>query len=209
MPARRFAVPSLALCLLLLVSTRATAQPAIGVIGGLNITNIHFDITGFGSASFDHRTGGFVGATFVTPIRLEGLGVEVDALLQQAGTREDLEDFEIALTYFGLPVLARYDLKWTGNRRIHVYGGPSFNFKMGESIRIGNDERSNLDGFEGSDIHFVYGGGVDLGRIRIDVRLLHGLSNIVRDPKVATLPVDFEVTNRGVMIGAGYTFGRH
>src|SRR5262245_44978395 len=157
MSARLSLVLGFALLLVPFVSTPASAQTTFGVVGGASLTNLRFDLNGVTTITFDRRNGLFAGVAVTQPLPTTHLSLEVDALVQQAGARVHAQNVETSLTYLGLPVLVRYDLRLASRRWLHIVGGPSFNFKLSENLVAGFSESSELQAIEGRDIQLILG----------------------------------------------------
>jgi hypothetical protein len=187
-----------------LTSGTALAQPYVGVIGGFNSSHVSFDAGVLGSTSLEWRHALFGGITVVEPVRVPGLSVEIDGLMIQSGSGQVADDFQLELLYLGFPVMARVDVPLVHGRRLHVEVGPSFDFKLTERVRVDDDVSTELDAYKTLETSLIIGGGVDLGRFRLELRFSRGLSDIVGDQRRAGIP--FAVKNAGVMFGVGYSF---
>jgi outer membrane immunogenic protein len=180
-------VYALVFCLLLGTSTAAMAQePVFGVKGGVNFANLNFEGEG-ADVNFDRRTG-FVGGLFMVWPGNSRTALQVEALFSQKGTKlnDEGEEGTIKLDVLDIPVLARFSSGGAGTTSFHVFGGPSFGFKLraratgaltddGGSEDIGDDVKQ-------LDFAVVAGVGVEMNRITLDARQSWGLSNIVKDP---------------------------
>lgn len=167
------------------VATPSTASAQVGVLVGLNMANVNFDVEDTSvSIEGDSRTGLVAGLYFNMPIQ-DMFSVEVDALFSQKGTeftaRESgfVDTAKIKLNYVDIPVLARINLGGSAPVGLHLLVGPSFNFKVSE--KFDPDEDDPEDSIERMETALVVGGGVHLGVFRVDLRYGVGLTNIVKD----------------------------
>jgi hypothetical protein len=178
--------------------TAASAQ--IGVLAGLNLADVNFesDVIGF-DISGESRAGFIGGVAFNVPLQ-EMFSVELDALFSQKGSEFSTfgETGKLRTTYIDIPVLGRYNVPGSAPVRIHVLAGPSFNFKVDESIEPEEDADDQIETFETA---LVFGGGVTVNRFRVDVRYGWGLTDIVKDEESEGL---FTGKNRVFSVLAGF-----
>lgn len=176
----------------------ASAQGSSGVLLGFNSAEMDFDVPDFGTLTFDRRTG-FVGGIFLERT-LQGLfGVEIDALFAQKGTTIDFdfageEPSVIKVDYLDIPVLARVNLGGSDAARVHLYAGPSFNIKLSESFEPDEDDDTEAESLE---VGVVFGGGLTVRRVRVDVRYGIGLSRVFSEE---TLEAEGTVKNQVVSV---------
>ena len=167
------------------VATPGTASAQVGVLVGLNVANVNFDVTDTSvSVNGDSRTGLVAGLSFNVPIQ-EMFSVEVDALFAQKGTEVTFEESgfidttKVKLNYVDIPVLGRINLNGSAPVGVHLLIGPSFNFRVSE--KFDPDEDNDEDQFERMETALLIGGGVHLSGFRVDLRYGIGLSNIIKD----------------------------
>ena len=200
----------IALCTVLLGSTRAFAQgTSFGVQGGINISNVDFTA---GSSEdvlpdFKSRTRGVFGV-FVARDFNPKVGLQVDFLYSQKGTKangtEDGVNFELeaGVDYIEIPVLIRGNFAGSGKVKARVFAGPAFAFKVRDHAKLSGGgqviEGDEVAEFKTGDVGFVLGGAVQFGQVFVDLRYNWGLMNIVKDDGS-----DDEGKNRvfGIMIG--------
>jgi len=196
----RLVCTTVALLVVMAVATpsRTSAQD-LGVLVGFNSANVDFDVAGV-NVNVDPRSG-FVGGLWFNQPLMDGFSVEIDGLVSMKGTafNFDGDSGKIKLTYFDIPVLARANLPGSGPVRIHLLGGPSFNFKLSESFEPEEDQSE--DQVEAFETALVVGGGVTVSRLRIDARYGFGLTNIAKDEDE-----DFTAKNRVFSILFGISF---
>ena len=158
-----------------------TASAQMGVLVGINSANVDFDADDAGfNISGDRRAGFVGGVSFNLPLQ-DMFSVEADALFAQKGTEFSFagETGKARANYLDIPVLGRINLTGSDTARVHLFVGPSFNFKLSESFDP--DEGNDEDEFETFEAALVFGGGVTVSRFRIDLRYGLGLSNILTE----------------------------
>jgi len=168
------------------LATPSTASAQVGVLVGLNVANVDFDVSDTSiSVNGDSRTGFVAGLSFNMPIQ-EVFSVEVDALFAQKGTKFSATESgftdtaKINLNYVDIPVLAKVNVTGSAPVGVHLLAGPSFNFKVSEKFDP-EDAADADDSIETMETALVFGGGVHVGAFRVDLRYGIGLSNIVKD----------------------------
>ena len=168
------------------VATPRTASAQVGVLVGLNVANVNFDVTDTSlNINGDSRTGFVGGLSFNLPVQ-SMFSVEVDALFAQKGSEFTFEESgftdtaKIKLNYVDFPVMARFNLSGSGPAGVHLLIGPSFNFKVSEKFDPENESGAE-DEVETMETALVIGGGVRVSVFRIDLRYAIGLSNIIKD----------------------------
>ena len=168
------------------LATPSTASAQVGVLVGLNVANVDFDVSDTSiSVNGDSRTGFVAGLSFNMPIQ-EVFSVEVDALFAQKGTKFTATESgftdtaKINLNYVDIPVLAKVNVTGSAPVGVHLLAGPSFNFKVSEKFDP-EDAADADDSIETMETALVFGGGVHVGAFRVDLRYGIGLTNIVKD----------------------------
>ena len=168
------------------LATPGTASAQVGVLVGLNVANVDFDVSDTSvSVNGDSRTGFVAGLSFNMPIQ-QMFSVEVDALFAQKGTKFTATESgftdtaKVNLNYVDVPVLAKINVTGSAPVGVHLLAGPSFNFKVSESFDP-EDAADSDDSIEKMETALVFGGGVHMGGFRVDLRYGIGLSNIIKD----------------------------
>ena len=167
------------------VATPSTASAQVGVLVGLNMANVNFDVTDTSvSVKGDSRTGLVGGLSFNFPIQ-DMFSVELDALFTQKGTKVSFTErgftdtTKVKLNYLDIPVLGKINLNGSAPVGVHLLVGPSFNFRLSE--KFDPDEDNDEDQFEKMETALVVGGGVHVSKFRVELRYGIGLSNIIKD----------------------------
>jgi hypothetical protein len=167
------------------LASPSTASAQVGVLVGLNVANVNFDVTDTSvSVNGDSRTGLVAGLSFNVPIQ-DMFSVEVDALFAQKGTKVSFtesgftDSSKVKLNYVDIPVLGKINLNGSAPVGVHLLFGPSFNFKVSE--KFDPEENDTEDQFEKMETALLIGGGVHVSKFRVDLRYGIGLSNIIKD----------------------------
>lgn len=203
----------------LAITTMISAVPALasaqefGVKVGFNVSNLKFSdfepSDNIDNRTSDGRAGivvGFWGAKDFSP----RAGLQVEAMLEQRGGEFSLTDAadifgdeaSFKLTYLTFPVLGRFNFT-AGSSTFRLLTGPSFDFHVNESIKIGGEE---LDGdevdLETFHMGWVLGGQGAIKNFVIDVRYIWGLTNINGSDDVG----EPTVKNNAFQMTFGYRF---
>jgi hypothetical protein len=202
----------------LLLPTRAYAQHlTFGAEGGLNIANANFT-TSDSTVTFspDSRKAGVVGA-FVGGDFVPYVGILVEALYSQKGTRVTFTSSQapgfsaksdVNVDYIEVPLLIRGNLRGSDNVTVHLYAGPSFAWKVHDSststqtvngVTTTTSDDVNIKKF---DSGVVGGVALNVHHFLIDGRYNWGLTNINKD----TGSGEPEVKTRTFSIMFGYEF---
>jgi hypothetical protein len=193
----------LTLGLLLAGAGPALAQTtvAVGAKAGVNFANLNFE-GDTGGVEFDNKTG-FVGGLFVVAPANGQFALQAEALFSQKGAKleEGGNSATVRLDMLDIPVLARISSAASNGASFHLFGGPSFNFKLSAKQEFefaGVEEEEDLDDeVKGFETAFVVGAGVEFGRLVLDGRYSWGLTDLnneeEEDVKVKTRVFSFMV----------------
>jgi hypothetical protein len=186
-------------------STASAQNYSAGIKAGVNFANINIEGDGV-DVSFDNRTGLVAGGFVVWPVNTV-FGVQTEALYSQKGAKieEDGATGTLKLDFLEVPVLARFSSPASNGASFHVFGGPSFGFRLrarSESEFEGDSESEDIsDDVERFDLGLVAGAGVEMGRLVVDGRYTWGMTNLNKDPED-----DVKIKNRVFSIMAGIRF---
>jgi hypothetical protein len=191
-------------------STAVAQEISGGVKAGVNFANFKIDPED-DDMDFDRRTGLIAGAFLVVPVSPQ-FAIQPEALFSMKGvTIPRIEDGDsdaegrIKLDYLDVPVLARFSSPSTTGTSLHVFAGPSFNFRLsaksGLEVNGESDDDDISDQIERFELALVVGGGVEFGRLLIDGRYAWGLSNVNKDNQD-----DMKIKNRVFSVMAGVRF---
>lgn len=194
----------LVLALLAACPAAARAQGLeVGVRGGATLSRLQFDVGG--EAPSTPSRVGLTGGVFVRRPVLRRVDLQVEALYTQKGTKveESGVTSSVWLDYLDVPVLARVAPR--RGSRFYLVGGGSFAVRVRARTRTAfggaTEEIDIADEVTSTDLGLVVGGGVEFGRLIVDGRYTHGLSDIDHDTSD-----DVSIFNRVVSITAGVKF---
>lgn len=197
---------ALALALLLSPSEALAQRYPGGFKVGVNLAELQEeagDLPDFG------RRLRLVAGGFVTLHLTPRFAIQPELLISQEGGEFDQEfegataDTVLNLSYWELPVLARFHLFQHRNSRTHVVLGPSFAFNREASaeVRLGDlvVTRSELeDEVDSLDLRLVAGLGLELRQggwgLLAELRYTHGAKNVFSADSVP----DFDARNRSI-----------
>ena len=192
---------ALALVVSLLAAGTASAQDMrFGVRGGVNFSTVQNEPS-VGSDGYTMRQGLVAGAFFIMPLGWVHLQPEV--LYTSKGAALDLQgiDSKLVLDYLEIPVLAR----WRLGQRFYVAAGPAVAWRLKATSRTkfsGATEETDLgDSVKVYDVGVVGAVGVRFGKVLVDGRYTHGLTDIDSDTSD-----EVTVRNRAITISAGIGF---
>lgn len=103
------------------------AQVNFGVKGGLNISNMSFDVL-----DAKNKAGFFVGPTVKFKIPFVGLGFDIAALYDQREAELKNEGTKITQKSINVPVNLRYNIGLGDLAGIYFAAGPQFGFNVGD-----------------------------------------------------------------------------
>jgi len=191
---------ALAILLLTPAASLAAQQRVIhaGPLLGGRVATITGDNQDDATSITTSVVGGFASVTFGR------LAVQSELTLARNGTDWPDEDASISIGYLRVPVLALWRFPGNGTRMVvpFITAGPAFAFKTGCTLTVDGDDHEcneNTTAVSGSELGFIVGGGVEIGRLRASLRLDRGLSNINGDGPAV-------VKNHAVTLAVGYGF---
>ena len=111
--------------------------------------------------------------------------------------------FEFNLTYLEIPVLIKIMLPTPGIITPHLYAGPVMGIKLSGKIKAeyaGESEEEDIsDELKDNDYGLIVGGGIDAGKITVEIRYVLGLTTIATE-------ADTDVKNGVFSIMLGFSF---
>ena len=180
--------------------------PAFGLVGGLNLANMHgSDVTGNKMRATFH-----VGGAVTVPLG-SSLFFQPNVLYSMKGPKLDVGSGvsgSLELSYLEVPVLLgiRFPMKGSSTRP-YIAAGPYVGFKTGCKVKAssgGTSASMNCDDpsfgmtVKSTDFGVALGGGVQFGRLAVYGRYMLGLSE----------PIENSNAKHDVIsIGVGYFFG--
>lgn len=176
---------TLLVALILVGAFSAQAQLKLGILAGANFSKL----TSTDPADqFENLTAWHGG--LMAEIGLPIGGIEVDAIYTQNGTKFDtgaaIEDLKN--TYIAIPVVFKVSIL----KVLNIHAGPQFSFLT--SSKLGDADFK--DQLESSDLHIVFGAGVELGPLHGSLRYNLG----VKDISIDTVS---DIKNNTVMLTVG------
>jgi hypothetical protein len=175
-----------------------------GVRGGVNFSTT--DTTGEGQMAPDWQLRGVFGG-YVTWGAFSWMELQPEVLYSMKGAKVEESGItaKLLFDYIDFPVLARFSRGTPNARSWYVIGGPSFGYLFRARTRAdfggATEEIDVIDDVERFDFGIVAGGGIEFGRIVIDGRYTHGVSDLDKDTSD-----DVKVRNRAVSLTAGFRF---
>jgi hypothetical protein len=209
----------------LFCSVTASAQHRVGVMGGLNFTNLDAD---FDAAETDLSSRTLFGLGGVVDLRLsENISLHLEPMyLRKGALATDVEDrieFPITLSFLELPVFVKAEFGSTA--KPYVMAGPTIGYLLSADIEgelSGITFKGDLkDVTESIDLGIGFGAGVSYpvgsASIFLEGRYSLGLSNLQKGGtfELTAGPVSEEITwdkdldaykTRGFQIMAGVSF---
>ena len=214
-------------CLWLAAPSAAEAQDEgldAGVRGGLNLANVVAKVTidGLSGSEGTPRRADLTAGVFVGKALTRRVGVQIEGLVSGRGIGGDVG---ARIWYLDIPVLVRVPITSAASgARMDLVAGVTFGVRMSEAgvidgAAIGLPPIDGNDLFRRVDTALTIGDSIGIGRFVIDVRYLHGLTNVftpagvqfVRDVlQEAGVPfatLDFSLQHRVLAFTLGYRFG--
>ena len=193
----------LIMCLAIGFSQISNAQIAFGVKGGLNYNSNSIKETStdvFSGAK--SKTGYHAGIWLRLKVPVLGLylrpelvytNLENEVFYKTTGAKTDYSFQKI-----DIPVLLGKKIFGIGN----VYIGPSFQYILSSDFSINDITNVDADGFT---VGLQFGGGVEIGKLGIDVRWERGFSGIESTfARTSGLDVNFDTRINQIIIGLSY-----
>jgi len=152
-----------------------------GVMGGANL----YKVTG---RSFDEKTrAGFSAGTYGEYFFSRMFGIQGELIWSQVKTKTDgdfnqiygtyggVSDADVFLNYISLPVM--FSFKPTPELSILL--GPQYSYLVNQtSGLLASPQWQNKDAFNKSELSLVFGGQLNLGKVKVGARYSVGLSNL-------------------------------
>lgn len=195
----------LAICLL--TSTAASAQfftlgPKVG------FSSSRFSLEEAQSVRAGSSTIGFHAGVF-TRLTVLGIYVQPEVLFTQAGGQIEVRD-EVSdnfdqiqdLTYNKLDVPVMLGFRIGDVLRINA--GPSFSLILGQDARTEGTTAEVRNNYESSTVGYQIGGGLDIGRLVLDVRYEGNLSKLGDSVQLGGRRFDTDYRNNQFSVGLGF-----
>ncbi|EAR12897.1 hypothetical protein PI23P_09725 [Polaribacter irgensii 23-P] len=188
-------------CFILVCSQIATAQVGFGIKGGVNynsesIANASSDVFE-GSES---KTGYHAGIWLRFKVPVVGLYIRPELVYTNLKNQVLYKPTNTTTAYnfqkIDIPVLLGKKFFGVGN----VFIGPSFQYILSSDFTVG--DLSDVDA-EGFTVGLQFGGGIELGKIGIDVRWERGFNNI-ESKFIGSENVTFDTRVDQIIFGLSY-----
>ena len=199
----------------LLAATPAVAQGVtLGVTGGLNLAKFNASHNESLNAVFRDRFAPVFGLLLHIPAT-DSVSIQAEGLFSAKGSGvEVVQDRRIRLTYFEVPVLARYQPPEGRASALRLFAGPyaALLFRATSSPPVGRPSGTEnvMDAFSTFDFGWIAGIGVGRKRTSIEVRYSGGITNISSRSNGAAgespLPAGGTYRNRAFTFLAAYAF---
>ena len=187
----------------LLAGSSMAAQPAVqgGIFGGPGSTTLTAT-SDEQVPDFNAKSGMAIGGYLVAPLGgVFAIEPEVLYSLRRSSVAAGSSESTFKLTALEFPVLFRL-APVTSGAGIHFVAGPSLNIRLTANQKTtgpgGTQDEDAGDQARRGEFGFVVGGGVDVGRLRLDGRYAWGLSSLNTDTSENT-----HVKSRGFTFLAG------
>lgn len=207
----------LVLVLVVGVVRPAGAQVAVGVTGGVILSDLSGDAPP--KASFGTRPGFAVGIIGELEVA-EDVIVSLQPMYLQRGTKiafevegeeEPRDSLDLRLDYLTIPILLKVV---TGSGRTYVTGGLDLGFLLDATLTATNEKLNLSDTLKSIDLAAEFGFGVvfPIGRPRLTVeaRYLQSILNIAKpeeNPEAVSLPLRFRSSGFQFLAGFLIPFG--
>ncbi len=215
------------LAFMLFATQSASAQLSLGVVGGVNSSNLKVDVDqpiavplptgGNVQGSFNSRTTFAIGGVaeyYFSPM----VGLSVQPMYSQHGSKFVFDGPVVAplnaesttkLSYVDIPVMLKVQFG-RSNVRPYVTSGFTLGF-LTSAKSVGGGEETNIkDSVKSTNSYWSIGGGLNLpvtGKtVFIEGRYTLGLTNINEGPQIQPLSATAELKTKGFQFMAGVTF---
>jgi len=203
--------------LLVLPPVSSAAQPKFGLKVGLNSADINGADVGtlesFFGSSWKTKLG-FCGGGFVIFPLSKGMAIQAEALYTQKGSEMSgnidvgagPEPFKLYWNtdYLEIPVLFKYGFATQGRLKPFLFAGPALGIKLSAKLKVdfeGTSADQDIPSFRSTDFGLVFGGGVDIGKIKVDLRYTLGLTKLL-----ASGGQTADIKNGAFSLMVGYSF---
>lgn len=175
-----FLIPVVALAL---VTTQAKSQSAspihIGLKGGSNFTDLSLN---YGDLKNKYSAGYSAGA--FTRVDISKLYVQGELLYSHKSSKVEsntLGSEKTSWNSIDVPVTIGYKILKAGNLNLSVFGGGVYSYVLNDKARILQEVKESFKKFDKSNIGYVAGVRVDLGKITIDLSAQGALTKLSSD----------------------------
>ncbi|KIO75111.1 hypothetical protein TH53_22505 [Pedobacter lusitanus] len=186
-----FLIPAIAL---LLITNTAKSQNAIpfhiGLKGGANFTDLSLN---YADLTNKYAAGYSAGA--FTRIDISKLYVQGELLYTHKSSKVESAKLGTEKTSWNsieVPVTIGYKILKSAHLNVRVFGGGVYSYILNDKARILQEVKESFKKFDKSNIGYVAGVGVDLGKITLDLSAQGALTRMSSDFK--SRPLTFQAT---------------
>lgn len=184
-----FLIPMVSLAL---ITTQAKSQSPIhiGLKGGANFTDLSLN---YGDLKNKYSAGYSAGA--FTRVDISKLYVQGELLYSHKSSKVESNTLGAEKTSWNsidVPVTIGYKILKSDNLSLRVFGGGVYSYILNDKARILREVKESFKKFDKSNIGYVAGVGVDLGKITIDLSAQGSLTKMSSDFK--SRPLTFQAT---------------
>ena len=185
----------------------ALAQPRLGIIGGVNLSDLRQEGTNNSGVEYNLRTSFKAGLVAEMAIGNSGFAIQGEPLYVQKGavvktpffkSEIDVPETDLKMNYIELPILAKYSFD-LGALRPYVVAGPEF----GWMLTAKNAVLDVKDDYENFDFLATGGLGLDIEATDMVFVFLEGRYNYGLYDINAVPDSSIELYNRGVQVMGG------
>ena len=195
----------LILCLAFGFSQISNAQVGFGIKGGVNYNSDSFkDVKNDVLSGAESRTGYHAGIwlRFKVPviglyIRPELVYTNLENSVTYNSSTASAQTTDYSFQKIDIPVLLGKKIFGIGN----IFIGPSFQYILDQDFSINDIPDVDGDGFT---VGLQFGGGIELGKLGIDIRWERGFSDIESSFLDGTTKIDFDTRVNQIIIGLSY-----
>lgn len=179
---------------LALITTQAKSQSAnpihLGLKGGANFTDLSLN---YGDLKNKYSAGYSAGA--FTRVDIAKLYIQGELLYSHKSSKVEsntLGSEKTSWNSIDVPVTIGYKILKSDNLSLRVFGGGVYSYILNDKARILQEVKESFKKFGKSNIGYVAGVGVDLGKITFDLSAQGSLTKMSSDFK--SRPLTFQAT---------------
>ena len=180
-------VNTILVVVLILGSLSTQAQFKFGLKGGANLAKINSTDP---QVILDNKTGWHGGV--MAEIELPFMGLEVDALYSQSGSKVDFTGVvqDLKNTYLAVPILAKVSFL----KVLNIHAGPQFSVLTSSKLDLADYK----DKIANKDFQVVFGAGLEFMTLHASLRYTLGVQDINIDTAKS-----YDLKNNAVMLSVG------
>ncbi|MBB5636944.1 hypothetical protein HDF26_001772 [Pedobacter cryoconitis] len=186
-----FLIPMVALAL---ITTKAKSQNSIpfhiGLKGGANFTDLSLN---YGDLKNKYSAGYSAGA--FTRVDISKLYLQGELLYSHKSSKLEsnaLGSEKTSWNSIDVPVTIGYKILKSDKLNLRVFGGGVYSYVLNDKARILHEVKESFNKFDKSNIGYIAGAGIDLGKITIDLSAQGSLTKMSSDFK--SRPLTFQAS---------------